>query len=65
MDAHKTCTAIFGYPVGGIVMPVDRLGLAALRLVSEATSGQAPWVGMVGLAAVAALGVVLVRRRRG
>jgi hypothetical protein len=26
----KTCTAIFDYPVGGVVVPVDRLGLVAL-----------------------------------
>jgi len=30
MDADKTCTVAFGYPVGGIVVPVNRLGLAAL-----------------------------------
>jgi hypothetical protein len=51
MDADKTCTATFGYPVGGIVVPVDRLGLLV------------PWVGMVALAGLAALGVALVRRR--
>ena len=49
MDADKTCTAIFGYPVGGIVVPVNKLGLLA------------PWVGLAGLAG---LGVVLVRRRK-
>ena len=56
IDSDKTCIATFGYPVGGIVVPVDRLGLAA------------PWMGMVGLAGLAglaALGVVVVRRRRG
>ena len=53
MDADKTCTATFGYPVGGIVAPVDKLGLLA------------PWLGMAGLVAVAALGVVVVSRRRG
>jgi LPXTG-motif cell wall-anchored protein len=60
MDADKTCIATFGYPVGGIVVPVDKLGLVALRL----SSGQAPWMGLAGLAGLAALGVVLVRRRR-
>jgi DNA-binding beta-propeller fold protein YncE len=53
MDADKTCTATFGYPVGGVVVPVDKVGLVA------------PWMGMVALAGIAALGVTLVRRRRG
>ena len=53
MDANKTCTATFGYPVGGIVVPVDKAGLVG------------PWVGLVALAGLAALGVVVVRRRRG
>jgi hypothetical protein len=52
MDGDKTCTATFGYPVGGIVVPVDRLGLVA------------PWVGVVALGGLAALGVVVVRRRK-
>jgi len=60
MDADKTCTATFGYPVGGVVVPVNRLGLMALRL----SSGQAPWLGLVGLVGLAALGVVVVRRRK-
>jgi LPXTG-motif cell wall-anchored protein len=34
------------------VVPVDRLGLVA------------PWMGLVGLAGVAALGVMLVRRHK-
>ncbi len=51
MDADKTCTATFGCPVGGIVMPVDRLGLLA------------PWMVLAGLVSLAALTVVLVRRR--
>ena len=42
----------FPEPVGGIVVPVDRLGLVA------------PWLGLVALAGLAALGVVLVRRRK-
>ena len=53
MDADKTCIATFGYPVGGIVVPVDRLGLVA------------PWMGLAALAGLAASGVVAVRRRRG
>jgi len=60
MHADKTCTATFGYPVGGIVVPVNKLELVALRL----SSGQAPWMGLVTLAGLAALGVALVRRRR-
>ena len=52
MDADKTCTAAFGYPVGGVVVPVNRLGLVA------------PWMGLAALASLAALGAVLVRRRR-
>jgi hypothetical protein len=53
MDSNKTCTATFGYPVGGIVMPVNRLGLLV------------PWMGLAALAGLAALGVVVVRRLRG
>ena len=60
MDADRTCTAVFGYPVGGIAVPVDKLGLVALRL----SSGQAPWMGMVALVSLAALMIGLVRRRR-
>jgi len=52
MDADKTCTVTFGLPIGGIVVPVNRLGLLA------------PWVGLMALAGLAALGVVLVRRRK-
>jgi hypothetical protein len=39
-------------PVGGIVVPVNKLGLVA------------PWVGLAALASLAALTVALVRRRR-
>jgi hypothetical protein len=53
MDADKTCTAAFSYPVGGIVVPVDKVGLLA------------PGVRLAVLAGLAVLGVVLVRRRRG
>ena len=48
MDADKTCIATFGYPVGGIVVPVDKVGLVA------------PWLGLASLAAIT---FVLVRRR--
>jgi len=48
-------------PVGGVIVPVNRLELLALRL----RSGRAPWMGMVTLAGLAALGVALVRRRGG
>jgi hypothetical protein len=49
MDADKTCTVTFGYPIGGIVMPVNRLELLA------------PWIclGLLGLVA----GIMLVRIR--
>ncbi len=50
MDADKTCTVTFGYPVGGIVVPVDKLGLVA------------PWMGLAALAAV--VGVLLLQARR-
>ena len=52
MDGNKTCTANFGYPVGGIAVPMDRLEVLV------------PWMGLVGLGALVALTVVLVRRRR-
>jgi hypothetical protein len=38
---------------GGIIVPVNRLELLA------------PWMGLAALAGLAALGVALVRRRRG
>ena len=50
MDGDKTCTATFGYPVGGILVPVDRLGLAA------------PLMVLAGLVLLAALTAVWVRR---
>jgi len=61
MNADRTCTATFNLaePVGGIAVPVNKLGLVALRLCS----GQAPWLGLAALAGLAALGVALVRRR--
>jgi len=40
-------------PIGGYIVPVNKLGLLA------------PWLGLVGLASLAALKVALVRRRRG
>ncbi len=40
-------------PVGGLIVPVNKLELLA------------PWLGMVALALLAALAVALVRRRRG
>ena len=40
-------------PVGGVIVPVNKLELVA------------PWMGLAALAGLAALGVVLVRRRRG
>ena len=39
-------------PVGGFIVPVNKLGLLA------------PWMGLVALAGLAGLGIVLVRRRR-
>jgi hypothetical protein len=41
------------------------VGLLVFRPVSEAASGQAPWLGLVGLVSLAVLAVVLVRRRVG
>jgi hypothetical protein len=49
MDADKTCIATFGYPVGGIVVPVNRLELLS------------PWLA---LASLTVLTVALIRRRR-
>jgi len=50
------------------VVPVDKVGLVALRPFDWAqdllSSGQAPWMGLATLAGLAALGVALVRRRR-
>ena len=39
-------------PVGGVIVPVNRLELVA------------PWMGLAALAGLAALGVALVRRRK-
>ncbi len=53
MDSGKSCTATFGWLVGGIVVTVGKLGLLA------------PWVELVAVAfLVVALAVVWVRRRR-
>jgi hypothetical protein len=52
MDADKTCTAIFGYPVGGIVVPVSKVGLVV------------PWMGLAALVSFAALTIAVVRRRK-
>jgi hypothetical protein len=63
-------------PVGGYIVPVNKLELVALRPFDwaqdklgpsawlRASSGQAPWLGLVALASLAALMVALVRRRR-
>jgi hypothetical protein len=51
MDADKTCIATFSYPIGGIVVPVNKVGLLA------------PWLGLAALATFATLTIVLVRRR--
>jgi DNA-binding beta-propeller fold protein YncE len=40
-------------PVGGIIVPVDKLGLVS------------PWMGLVALVSLAAFTVAVVRRRRG
>jgi hypothetical protein len=40
-------------PVGGIIVPVNRLGLLA------------PWMGLAALVSLAALTIAVVRRRRG
>jgi len=40
-------------PVGGIAVPVDKLGLVV------------PWMGLVGLVSLATLTIAAVRRRRG
>ena len=53
MGEDRTCTANFGLPVGGIAVPVNKLGLLA------------PWMGLAALASFAALTVELVRRRKG
>ena len=52
MDADKTCTATFGYPVGGIAVPVNRLELVA------------SWLGLAAVAFLAALTVALIRKRK-
>ncbi len=68
MDDDKTCTAAFGYPVGGMVVPVNKLELLALRPFdwsqSKLGSGQAPWLGLAALVSLATLTVALVRRRK-
>jgi hypothetical protein len=56
VDPGETVTCTFTnvpeVPVGGIVVPVNKMGLLA------------PWMGLVTLAGLAVLGVVLVRRRK-
>jgi hypothetical protein len=45
-------------PVGGVIVPVNRLELLALRL----RSGRAPWLELVALVAVGAIGAALLWR---
>ncbi len=45
-------------PVGGVIVPVSRLELLALRL----RSGRAPWLGLMALVAVGVIGAALLRR---
>jgi hypothetical protein len=53
MNGDRTCTATFGTPIGGIAVPVNKLGLFA------------PWLELAALASLAALMVARVRRRKG
>lgn len=52
-DVTCTFTNTFGYPIpiGGVVVPVNKLGLLA------------PWIGLATLVALAVLSVALIRRR--
>jgi hypothetical protein len=52
MDEDTSCTANFGLPVGGVMVPVDKLGLLA------------PWAGLAALASLAALTAAMVRRHK-
>ena len=52
LNEDRTCPVNFGLPVGGVAVPVNRLGLLA------------PWMGLVTLAGLAVLGVALVKKRR-
>ena len=52
MSVDRTCTATFGLPVGGIAVPVNKLGLLA------------PWLGLAALVVLAALAVALARKRK-
>ncbi len=50
MDADKTCIAAFGWPVGGIVVPISKLDLLA------------PWVRLAAMISLTALGAMLTRK---
>ncbi len=54
-------------PVGGVIVPVNRLELLAVRpfdwTQGKLGSGQALWLGLAALISLTALGVALVRRR--
>jgi hypothetical protein len=52
MDGDKTCIATFGYPIGGIVVPVDKLGLLG------------PWMGPAVLMGLLVAGTAVALRRR-
>ncbi len=52
LDSDKTCAATFGYPIGGIVVPVDKLELLA------------PWIGPVALMGLLVIGMAVALRRR-
>jgi hypothetical protein len=50
MDADKTCTATFGWPIGGYIVPVNKLRLLV------------PWLGLAALTAMAVVAVVVRSR---
>ena len=43
MDADKTCTAAFGYPVGGIAVPVNKLGWWPFDYAQDRPRGWGWW----------------------
>jgi hypothetical protein len=52
MDSDKTCIATFGYPIGGMVVPVDKLGLLT------------PWMGLAAVMGLLVAGIAVALRRR-
>ena len=52
MDGDKTCTVTLGYPIGGMAVPVDKLGLLG------------PWMALAAVMGLLLVGIAVALGRR-